>query len=265
MNKLNFYESERDNDDKIYFCFAENSKAIWHYHHSLEIVAVLDGSFEIIVSHNAYKAQKGDIYFIPPFCHHSIKRGSSQSVTIVVPPNFLGDYYSIFQKHHCDFLLDDKEFNQNEIFPLLQQTKKFNNQLTQRGMFNMVLGIIAEHYPSTQEIQPQTDFIAQTVGYLQNKYTEKISLSEISSHLGFSKYYFSKLFNSYMKCSFESYLTSIRLTKFIEQLKPDTNITKLAFDCGFESISSFYRNFKSTLGTTPRQMQKMLSQNNGKS
>lgn len=260
MEQLNFYESERDNDDKIYFCFAENTKAIWHYHHSLEIVAVLDGMFEIIVSHNVYKAKKGDIFFIPPFCHHSISPISSQSVTIIIPPNLLGDYYSIFQKSHCDFLLSDTDFNQKEIFPVILQTKKFNNPLTQRGMFNMILGIIAEHYPSSREMQPQTDFIAQAVGYLQNNYTEKISLTEISKHLGYSKYYFSKLFNAYMKCSFESYLASIRLTKFIEQLKPDTNITKLAYDCGFESISSFYRNFKDTLGTTPRQMQKLLSQ-----
>ena len=123
----------------------------------------------------------------------------------------------------------------------------------------------ATHVPPVRQNGTSAPTLTPTAQSSFNvKPAEKISLSEISSHLGFSKYYFSKLFNSYMKCSFESYLASIRLTKFIEQLKPDTNITKLAFDCGFESISSFYRNFKNTLGTTPRQIQKMLSQNNGK-
>lgn len=257
MNELNFYESERDNDDKIYFCFAVNTEAIWHYHRSLEIVAVTEGTFDIQINHNAYAAKKGDLFLIPPYCHHSIKPKQSKSVTIIVPPNLLGEYYSFYQKRH-DFLLGETDFNETEIFPIIFTAGKFDNTLTRHGLFDMIIGIIAHHYRSTKDIYPQNDFIARTIGFLQKNYTEQISLGEISNHLGYSKYYFSKLFNSYMKCSFENYLVSLRLQKFIEQLKPDTNITKLAFDCGFESISSFYRNFKSTYGTTPKQMQKNL-------
>lgn len=260
MSILNFYESTRDIDDNIYFCFATNTETIWHYHRSLEIIAVFEGTFEIRVSHHVYNAKKGDIFMIPPYCHHSIKRGNSKSVTLIVPPNLLGDYYSVYQKYHCDFLLYDTDFNENEIFPLFFKAERFNNQTTLKGLFDMTIGIISSHYPFIKDIQPQIDFIAQTVGFLQVNYAEKITLEEISKHLGYSKYYFSKLFNAYMKCSFENYLASIRVQKFIEQLKPDTNITKLAFDCGFESISSFYRNFKSIWHTTPLKMQKELSE-----
>lgn len=251
-----FYEPTRDRDENIYYCLARNTQAAPHYHRSIELIFVFDGSFVIQINGIYFQSERGDIFFIPPYCHHSITRGSSSSLTLILPETYLNYYYKIFEGKYLPSKLSDKEWNLNNAFPEAERLCRPRNNLIVVGVSNTLLGLLYEHYPIKEHTLPKNEFIAKTVHYLWTNYDKEIKIQTLADYTGYSKYHFSKLFNNYMGCSFEFYLETLRVQKFAELLKPDSNITELALACGFGSISTFYRHFKKIYGITPLAMQK---------
>ena len=83
-------------------------------------------------------------------------------------------------------------------------------------------------------------------------YQKEISLTDISDAVGFSETYFSRIFKNIYGKSFHTFLNEFRV-KEVEKLllhKPVT-ITEAAFSCGFNSVSTFNRIFKSIKGCSP--------------
>jgi len=61
-----------------------------------------------------------------------------------------------------------------------------------------------------------------------------------------------KFFKSAMGCSFVSYLNDYRLTMVTRLLTTsDSSILVIAFECGFDNLSYFNRQFKKKFGITP--------------
>ena len=77
----------------------------------------------------------------------------------------------------------------------------------------------------------------------------------ISAAFGYNKYYFSKLFNRYIGENMSSYINLVRLQQMMKKAKrkSDVNITELAYECGFDSLSTFYRYFKKVYGINPTE------------
>lgn len=52
-----------------------------------------------------------------------------------------------------------------------------------------------------------------------------------------------------------SYINLVRLQQMMKKAKrkSDVNITELAYECGFDSLSTFYRYFKKVYGINPTE------------
>ena len=88
--------------------------------------------------------------------------------------------------------------------------------------------------------------------FINNHYAEAITLDTVADSLGFSKYYVSRQFKSYMHSNFCDYLNKIRTKAAAEMLRTsDYSITDIAMRAGFQSISSFNRTFKIIYGCSP--------------
>jgi ribonucleoside-diphosphate reductase alpha chain len=75
---------------------------------------------------------------------------------------------------------------------------------------------------------------------------------DLAKEFGYSKYYFSNLFNSKIKSSLPKFLNSVRINKSLELLRSN-KITDVAYMVGFNSPQQFYLNFKKVLNVTPKQ------------
>lgn len=65
------------------------------------------------------------------------------------------------------------------------------------------------------------------------------------------------MFNKVVDESFRKYLNRVRVLRFREMwdsqtVKQRDTVLKLAFACGFESQSTFYRAYRELYGTTPK-------------
>ncbi len=90
--------------------------------------------------------------------------------------------------------------------------------------------------------------------YVNDNYTENISLKEVSEKLNMSYNYLSYLFNNEMDMKFKDYLRKIRINKSIELLEiSDYEINRIALDVGFANQSYFTKVFKKETGITPKK------------
>ncbi len=79
------------------------------------------------------------------------------------------------------------------------------------------------------------------------------SLSKLSQEINISKHLISKVLNTEMKVSFNEYVNRFRITKAQKKLvnSPYLTIASIAFDAGFNSLSTFNQAFKKVHGSTP--------------
>lgn len=97
-------------------------------------------------------------------------------------------------------------------------------------------------------------YISQIKEYINDNFSETISLDIISQNIGVSKYYLHRIFNKMTGQTPLEYLTSIRLEKAKNQLHfSKKSIFEIAIECGFDNISYFSTVFKKQIGCSPSQ------------
>ncbi len=95
------------------------------------------------------------------------------------------------------------------------------------------------------------------LNYVNQHFTEKISLSLAAHDLGISTANLSQIFSSVIKCSFMTHVNSLRIAHAKRLLRSSSySINKICTLSGFQSKRSFFRNFQKMCGKTPAQYRK---------
>ncbi|MDF9842136.1 MULTISPECIES: AraC family transcriptional regulator [unclassified Paenibacillus] len=99
--------------------------------------------------------------------------------------------------------------------------------------------------------------------YVEQHYQEPITLNEVARHMGFSPYYFTKLFKKHTGMTFVAFLNEYRLNKakWI-LLNEDLPMSAVAESAGFGSVKTFHHFFKSATGISPLKYHKTIFRNN---
>jgi AraC-like DNA-binding protein len=84
-----------------------------------------------------------------------------------------------------------------------------------------------------------------------------LSLGKLAQYCGVSPKNLSTILNHHLKTSFADYVNHYRIDAVKERIvKPESRqltIAGLAYECGFNSLPTFQRAFKSTTGQSPRE------------
>jgi AraC-like DNA-binding protein len=89
---------------------------------------------------------------------------------------------------------------------------------------------------------------------LRTTFCEPDTLDAVASRLGLSRRRFTQLFREFTGESWLSNLRRLRLEHAKRLLRdPGNSIAAVAFECGFEDLSHFYRSFKTHARKAPRQ------------
>jgi AraC-like DNA-binding protein len=100
--------------------------------------------------------------------------------------------------------------------------------------------------------------------FIEEKYYKKndLSLEDLASELNINSNYLSQIINEKEGKSFYDFVNSFRLEAFKQMIKDQQHeqftLLALAFECGFNSKSSFNRYFKKQTGQTPSEFVKTL-------
>lgn len=245
----NIYESVRDDQQEIIY-FEKPNDIFSHFHEAIEINYALS---DVTVQNNEKTALlgKGQFAFHDSYDIHSNKNGDI--AVLILPKKHISDYLS-FTKH---VYLKEKFFKDDdgEIFTLLKSFENISqkNELEIKGLINLLLGeIIAKTTLIASENDKNSSLIYNIVRYINDNYANKITLELLASEFNYSVSHISHTIGTYLSCNLNTYLNKVRLTNFVELTKnnPEKIITN-ALEVGFDSLQTFYRNFKKFYGISP--------------
>lgn len=110
---------------------------------------------------------------------------------------------------------------------------------------------------ATNQIKHLTKPISQPIqtacSFLQQHYNKCITLDELSTIAGFSKYHFLRSFTKQTGITPDNYLKTLRINQAQKLLNKGLTLTNVALQTGFVDHSHFSNVFKKFIGITPKQ------------
>ncbi len=96
--------------------------------------------------------------------------------------------------------------------------------------------------------------ISPALRYIEEHYTEELRAASLARACGLSEVHFRRVFEAYMNMTPMDYVNLVRIQKACDLMsRKDSSMDIIALECGFTSVSTFTRNFKKILNTTPYQ------------
>ena len=240
-----------------------------HYHDEIELLIIYSGTLGITANGSNYYAEQGSIVYIASGVPHSTFADAD------------GVIYGLLQFKDSDFvdpktrkiikysmklhflseaplrILKNKSiFDEFEAIRQEQTERQKAYETMIRASMLRIIGILnregALSFNEEIYLSSTGQKILPALSYINEKYREDISLSEISAKLGFNESYFCRLFKQATGATFTEYLNFVRICKAEKLLTEGTlSILDISGEVGFTSVSYFNRIFKKYRSCSP--------------
>lgn len=106
-----------------------------------------------------------------------------------------------------------------------------------------------------KDITPaQESNINTAIKYIANNYQNELNLEIVSNQIGYSQFYFSKLFKKQMGMTIHQYINEYRINKAKDLLAySKLSVNSVATKVGFKNTLTFIRNFEKIVHMTPSE------------
>lgn len=144
----------------------------------------------------------------------------------------------------------------NNIFELLRHTDTSDFQLS-HNLYSILCELAS---PAPIKLSPTEDIVDKATQFMRENYTKPINIKDVTSAIGISLFYFTRMFKKVMYISPHTYLINLRLDNAKNLLTYTYySIEKVAQLSGFQSSSHFIRAFKQSTSLTPNQFRKYFT------
>lgn len=99
---------------------------------------------------------------------------------------------------------------------------------------------------------PTYDRLKRVLTHMQNHYAESIRVSALAELAGLSIAQLERHFRRVLQLTPQQVLTKLRIEAAMRLLQTDDTVASIGMACGFGDQSAFARQFKATVGMTPR-------------
>jgi AraC-like DNA-binding protein len=281
--KLNFFT----NDEKFPFFIqygTHDENLYIHTHKDFsELVIVLSGTATHIVDDERFYIKKGDVFVINNNTIHGyestegfhicnvmyrynnllkfdidIKKNAGFHALFVLEPYLVkeNNFKSRLKLKLDDF---DRVSNLLDNMMLEYETKQEGWQTFLKGYFLNLVVILSRLY-SFKKDSNETKIIniAQSISYIENHFTENLSINLLSDISHYSPRHFVRIFNKIYHTTPTNYILSLRINYACKLLKKSSSsINKIALKSGFKDSNYFSRLFKKRIGISPKDFRKL--------
>lgn len=242
-----FYEPNADDLNWFNFHSAYDNYIGAHFHRSTEILFVREGKMRVVINGVERILQAGDISVANGFdVHYYDGRGESLVYILLFGERYLSD--AVFGgKCFENFLpFNEKHRLIFDFLDLCRDSLKDANLLLRQGFIDVVLGLLIKYNGLVESKHGETQTFARVLEYLDEHFNEDLHLESLAADFGYTKNYFSMLFNRYTGRHFREYLNELRIEKMNKLLKEnkDITVTYAALTCGFNNLNAYYRTLK---------------------
>ena len=128
------------------------------------------------------------------------------------------------------------------------------------GKLNDLLTLLMEsswHQGNSSNAPKKMD-ISIVKSFLDEHYSEKLSLESVASHFFIDKHYLARLFKEQYGVTLVTYLQQVRITHAKRMLRfTDKSIEEIGLECGFGELNYFSRVFKKLEGASPSEFRRV--------
>lgn len=225
-----------------------------HLHSGFELIVVTEGEMQVTVDGNDYALCQEDAILVFPNQLHELKtKEHSCHFLCIFSPSLVSAYSKVFTTK----LPLNNQFRPcfSDIERLASLTKN-DNVIKAKGCLYSICGQFDDCAEYAERKLADDDLISKIFRFVEDNYHGECSLDALSKHTSYHYVYLSKYFKKCTGISFTDYVNRYRISEACYLLQNSTEtILQTAFDCGFDSLRSFNRNFKNIMGVTPSAYQ----------
>lgn len=248
-----------------------------HFHNLLEIGICRRGSGRLVLDDKEQRYESGMFSVIPENVPHT-------TISDGMEANFW-EYLFIDVRAAVAELYPDNPVYQNEIVdninkrPMLMQSsqastlgwlidaimsemrerKQYYGQMVRFYLKALIIEIMRQHtklpnYAQKKSKDSNMSRIASVLEYINDHYSAPLKVKELAETSRMSETHFRRVFFDYVNMTPMDYVNLVRIQKACELMKKnDDSMDRIAEKCGFTTTSTFNRNFKKFLNTSPYQ------------
>ncbi|MBR2374825.1 MAG: AraC family transcriptional regulator [Clostridia bacterium] len=234
----------------VYLVYDDDVAKKAHFHPRFEFLYMVEGECEAIIDGKSCIRKAGDIVVVNPFETHYNRRRSEKMwlYTVSVDELYLADFYRLYGKKQIDF--DPKKDlgeSGEKIRSYLEQWRWNTDRrdvLSNQGWINLILAELVKVYGVRTPIVGKING-AEILKYIQEHYSEDLTMEKVARRFGYAKEYFSRIFNRLVGVHFRTYLNKLRLDSARVLLKDKTRkVTDVIAEVGFSNAVMYYRAVK---------------------
>ena len=255
-----------------------NCEVPWHQHIEYELILFTEGAGLSFIGNYVGTFETGDVFFLGSNLPHTFQKSYEDLITSAVVIHFKEDFWGkeILNLPESKSIKDLLQRSMHGIKTngvtkeILQE--KIKELETEKGFWRITklcecLSILAETKEyitvSTQEIKAlnpkDQERIDRVFHYTMENFKEPIQLSLISEKAGMSIPAFCNYFKKRTKKTYIDFINEVRIGHACKLLlTTQMSILQICFECGFNTVANFNRQFLKIKKTTPSQFRKKL-------
>lgn len=243
-----------------------------HHHDWIEIIYLIHGELEVQINNETKKLKKNEFIVINPMSIHSTHcRDGNTAILLQIPLSFLEKFVPDIREYSFFVDLDSQDPRTRTKLGDIRNTLQdlwIAYQFQAEGYLFRCYSLIFEliyilvhsfsqklDRKELQRNQKNLERIEKIIGYVNDHYTEAISIREIAGVVGLNEIYFSRFFKANMGTTFLEYLNLVRLEKiYVDLLNTNKSIGEIQVKHGFYNEKVFRRMFREVYGCSPREV-----------
>lgn len=230
-----------------------------HWHENLELLNITAGSAKAIIGNNSINVKKGDTAVVNTCeMHQLLTDDFIEYHYLIVDTKFLQQFELDLTKVSINTKIHDENINSLlEQLHVLASEKPLCYEIESCAIVLKIVSIMIRNYAiidykSAHSIASKIEAVKSATNYIRKNLSEKLTLDNISSYVGFNKYYLCRTFKEVTGISIMSMVNFLRCNE-AERLitTSDMSISEIAEKCGYSNLSYFARTYKSIIGCLP--------------
>ena len=229
-----------------------NNMKLCHSHSCYELYFLTEGERYLYAENRFYKMRRGDISLMPPGIMHRTldSEKSDYSKFVVMLPKSLIPKYSASEFR---IVRPSDDFSA-ELLRCVRSVSAANVIDSYSAILRLLNAVLTLPIYNEETVSsPVIGRVGEILNYLDEHYTEKITLTSLSERFYISEYYLCRLFKEYTGRTLNEYISHLRVEKAKLLLSDRVSVSRAWKMAGFGSESSFNRIFRERVGCSARE------------
>ena len=222
-----------------------------HLHRFYEMIVSFNDGTIVKIDGIPYKMNKNDVILIKPYQIHEITNAASRFVYLFSP-----DLIPAISDDFINHELTSPLVSYKGDFPefLMIDLENASNILEKKGVLYLLCSCFFQNIDFNSKTKKTKDkiLLQKVFDFIDDNVSKACRIDDLSAALKRAPSYLSRVFSSNVGIPYGEYVRRIKINRACNFLEnTDDTVIEITGKCGYDSLTSFNRAFKSVTGVTP--------------